>query len=81
MYEHAVMYEYGMLLRYFLVWESKSWTAAEEYWETESFISTGNDEWRWFDGAFPFPFENILPGIDSVERDNALLEGFADVEK
>ena len=41
-----MMYEYGMLLQYFLVWESKSRTAAEEYWEDESFISAGGDEWR-----------------------------------
>ena len=32
-------------------------------------------------GISSFGLENILPGIDSMERDNALLEGFADVEK
>ena len=36
MYAHAMMYEYGMLLRYFLVWENKSLTAIGEYWEAES---------------------------------------------
>ena len=40
-----MMYEYGMLLRYFLVWESESLTDAEEYWEAESFISAGDEEY------------------------------------
>ena len=46
MYAHAMMYEYGMLLRYFLVGENKSRTAAEEYWEAEFFIPVGDGEWR-----------------------------------
>ena len=45
MYVNAMMYENGMLLRYFLVWENKSLTVVEEYWEAESFISIGDDEW------------------------------------
>ena len=41
MYAHAMMYEYGMLLRYFLVWENKSLTAAEEHREAESQTTVG----------------------------------------
>ena len=44
MYAHAMMYEYGMLLQYFLVGKNKSRTAAEEYWEVEFFISAEDDE-------------------------------------
>ena len=68
MYVHAMMYEYGILLRCFLVWESKSQTAAEEYWEAESFISTGDDEWRRFAGDFLFLSEDILSGLTPLEN-------------
>ena len=61
-----MMYEYGMLSWYFLVWESKSQTAAEERWDAESFISTEDDEWRWFSEDFLFLFENNLPVIGSA---------------
>ena len=64
-----------------LVWESKSRTTVGEYKEAESFISIGDDEWRQFAGDFLFLFEDIMSGIDFMERDNTLLEGFADVEK
>ena len=60
------MYDYGMLLWCFLVWESKSRTAAEEYKEVESFVSAEDDEWIWFAGDFLFLSEDILSGIDSA---------------
>ena len=41
-----MMYEYGMLLQYFLVRENKFRTAAEEYGEPEFFTSAGDGEWR-----------------------------------
>ena len=52
-----MMYEYGMLFWYFLVGESKSRTAVEEYWDAESFVSAED---------FLFLSEDILPGIDSA---------------
>ena len=60
-----MMYEYGMLLRCFLVWESKSYTVAEDSWEAESFISAGDDERRLFARDLLFLSEDILSGIDS----------------
>ena len=54
----------GCYLWYFLVWESKSRTVAEERWDTESFVSAEDDEWIWSAGDFLFLFEDILPGID-----------------
>ena len=63
---HVMMYEYGMLLWRFLVWESKSQTAVEKYKEAESFISAGDDEWIWFSGDFLFLFEDVLSGIESA---------------
>ena len=41
-----MIYEYRVLLQHFLVGENKSLTAAGEYWEAESFVSVGDDEWR-----------------------------------
>ena len=82
-----MMYEHWMMLRIFLVWENKSLTAVGEYWEAESFIFAGDDEWKWFAGDFLFPFENILSGIfNSCLRmtlwgKDALSEDFTDVEK
>ena len=61
-----MMYEYGMLLRCFPVWENKSQTTAGEYWEAESFISAEDDEGRWFVADSLFLFEDILLGINSA---------------